>query len=147
MSSLLMFTDGACLGNPGPGGYAALLRYQGQEKMVKGGDEDTTNNRMEMMAVIAGFEAGTRALSVEVYTDSKYVKDGMERYIHAWKKNGWRLSTGKSVKNQDLWQRLDALVQQHQVSWHWVKGHAGNPENERVDDEARAQAQQRKDNG
>lgn len=146
MSKLCMYTDGACLGNPGPGGYAAMLVWQGHEKMVVGGDADTTNNRMEMMAVIAGLEACKRSLSIDVFTDSTYVKNGMEKYIHQWKKNGWRLASGKAVKNKDLWQKMDALVSVHDVSWFWVKGHSGHRENEIVDEAAREQAEIRRDN-
>ncbi len=145
LSKLFMYTDGACLGNPGPGGFAALLRWGGHEKLVVGGADETTNNRMEMMAVIAGLNACKRSLSIAVYTDSKYVKDGIEKYIHQWQKNGWRLASGKPVKNQDLWVQLHTLSVSHEVEWHWVKGHAGHVENELVDQAAREQAEIRRD--
>ena len=130
-----IYTDGACRGNPGPGGWGVLLRYRGHEKTLHGGEPDTTNNRMELMAVIAGLGALKRdnATHVEIHTDSKYVQQGMQSWIHGWKKNGWRTSDKKPVKNADLWQRLDQLAQQFDVSWHWVKGHAGHPENEQAD--------------
>ncbi len=135
-----IFTDGACLGNPGPGGWAALLRYRGHEKELSGGAADTTNNRMEMMAAIAALEALKRPSLVRLTTDSSYVKDGITKWIAGWKKRDWRTADRKPVKNQDLWQRLDAAIAPHQVSWHWVRGHAGHPENERVDELARAAA-------
>ena len=129
-----VFTDGACLGNPGPGGWAALLRYGAREKELYGGESETTNNRMELMAAIAGIEALTRACSVHVTTDSQYVRRGVEEWMPRWKANGWKTSDKKPVKNMDLWQELDALAQRHVVRWHWVKGHAGHPENERCDE-------------
>jgi len=130
-----IFTDGACRGNPGPGGWGVLLRYRDHEKTLQGGEPDTTNNRMELMAVIAGLGAlkQDKAARVEIHTDSKYVQQGMQSWIHGWKKNGWRTSDKKPVKNADLWQQLDQLAQQFDVSWHWVKGHAGHPENEQAD--------------
>jgi ribonuclease HI len=131
---VMLYTDGACKGNPGPGGWGALLRYRGKEKELWGGENDTTNNRMELRAVIEGLAALTRPTAVTVVTDSQYVKNGMSQWIHNWKRNGWRTAARKPVKNADLWQRLDALVQQHDVSWEWVKGHSGHPENERADE-------------
>lgn len=127
------FTDGACLGNPGPGGWGVILRWQGQEKELSGGEKLTTNNRMEMMAAIEALKALSRASEVRLYTDSQYVKKGITEWIHGWKKNGWRTSGKEPVKNADLWRELDALVVTHRVAWHWVKGHAGHPENERAD--------------
>ena len=137
-----IFTDGACLGNPGPGGWGVLLRWRGTEKELSGGERETTNNRMELMATIQGLEALKRPGRVILTTDSTYVKDGITKWIFTWKKNGWRSAAKKPVKNVDLWQRLDAAVAGHDVSWRWVKGHAGHAENERVDDLARAEAEQ-----
>jgi ribonuclease HI len=128
-----IFTDGACKGNPGPGGWGAILRAGTKEKELWGGEQPTTNNRMELTAVIEALKALTRASRVRVHTDSKYVQQGITTWIHGWKKNGWRTSGKEPVKNADLWKALDALVQTHEVSWHWVKGHAGHPENERAD--------------
>ena len=128
-----VFTDGACRGNPGPGGWAAILRYRGAEKELSGGEPMTTNNRMELMAAIMALEALKRPSIVRLSTDSLYVKDGITRWITAWKRNGWRTSDKKPVKNVDLWLRLEAALQQHQVSLEWVRGHAGHPENERAD--------------
>jgi ribonuclease HI len=136
-----VFTDGACLGNPGPGGWAALLRFGGREKELSGGEPDTTNNRMELMAAIAGIEALKRACSVIVVTDSEYVRRGVEEWMARWKANGWKTSDKKPVKNRDLWERLDAALASHDVRWHWVKGHAGHVENERVDALAREAAE------
>jgi ribonuclease HI len=127
------FTDGACLGNPGPGGWAALLRAKGVEKMIAGGEPDTTNNRMEMMAAISALEALTRPCSVDLYTDSQYVKNGIGSWIHNWKRNGWKTADKKPVKNVDLWQRLQKACARHVIEWHWVRGHAGHPGNERAD--------------
>ncbi len=132
-----IFTDGACSGNPGPGGWAALLRCQGREKMIAGADAATTNNRMEMMAAIAGLEALKREAEVVLTTDSRYVMDGITRWLPGWKRNGWRTSDRGAVKNVDLWQRLDQAVSGHQVEWRWIKGHTGHIENERVDVAAR----------
>ena len=129
-----LFTDGACKGNPGRGGWGALLRYGDAEKELFGGEQDTTNNRMELMAVIKGLEALNRASSVTVTTDSKYVKNGITEWIHNWKRNGWKTAAKKPVKNEDLWRELDDMVAKHQVTWHWVKGHAGHEENERADE-------------
>ena len=133
-NSVELFTDGACRGNPGPGGWGALLRYGDVEKELYGGEADTTNNRMELTAVIRGLEALTRPCAVTVTTDSQYVKNGISSWIHNWKKNGWRTANRKPVKNADLWQELDAEVQKHEIHWEWVKGHAGHPENERADE-------------
>jgi ribonuclease HI len=133
-----VFTDGACSGNPGPGGWGAILRYAGHEKELSGCESPTTNNRMEMMAAIAALEALKRPSRVHLHTDSQYLRDGITRYIHAWKKNGWKTADKKPVKNIDLWLRLEAALRPHAVDWFWVKGHAGHPENERADALARA---------
>ena len=135
-----IFTDGACSGNPGPGGWGTILRYREEQRELSGGEPETTNNRMELMAAIAGLEALKRASKVQITTDSTYVKDGITRWIHGWKKNGWKTSAKKPVKNQDLWQRLDQALAAHQVEWHWVRGHDGHPENERADALARQAA-------
>ena len=136
-SKVEVFTDGACSGNPGPGGWGALLRYNGHEKELSGGEDETTNNRMEMMAAIAALEALTRPSHVVLTTDSTYVKDGITKWIHGWKRKGWKTANKKPVKNQDLWQRLDQALARHEIEWHWVKGHSGHAENERVDELAR----------
>jgi ribonuclease HI len=128
-----MFTDGACRGNPGPGGWAALLRYGGEEKTLSGAERQTTNNRMELTAAIRGLEALRRPCRVRVTTDSKYVMDGVTSWLPQWKQRGWRTSGRKPVKNEDLWRRLDALCARHEVQWQWVRGHSGHPENEQVD--------------
>lgn len=128
-----VFTDGACLGNPGPGGWGALLRFGAREKELSGGEAQTTNNRMELMAAIAALEALKRPCVVALTTDSQYVKKGVEEWMARWRANGWRTSDKKPVKNQDLWERMSAALAGHRVSWHWVKGHAGHAENERVD--------------
>jgi ribonuclease HI len=128
-----LYTDGACRGNPGPGGWGALIRYGDHEKELYGGEPETTNNRMELMAVIAGLESLKRACRVRVTTDSQYVKNGITQWIHNWKRNGWKTAARKPVKNVDLWQRLDAAIAAHEVEWAWVKGHSGHPENERAD--------------
>ena len=133
-----IFTDGACSGNPGPGGWGAVLRYSGVEKELSGGAPETTNNRMEMMAAIAALEALKRPARVRLHTDSTYLKDGITKWIHAWKARGWKTAAKKPVKNQDLWQRLEAALERHEVEWFWVKAHAGHPENERADALARA---------
>ena len=133
MPEVEIFTDGACRGNPGPGGWAALLRSQGVEKMFSGAEQETTNNQMELMAAIQGLEALKRASSVALTTDSQYVRQGITQWIHGWKRNGWKTSQRQPVKNKVLWQRLDVAVAKHQVEWHWVKGHSGHEENERVD--------------
>ena len=140
MTGVEIFTDGACLGNPGPGGWAALLRYGAQESELAGGAPHTTNNRMELMAAIAGLEALTRPCSVRLVTDSRYVMDGIRSWLPAWKRNGWRTAAKKPVKNIDLWQRLDTAAARHEIEWLWVRGHAGHAENERVDALARQQA-------
>jgi ribonuclease HI len=132
-----IFTDGACSGNPGPGGWGAILRYNGVEKELSGAEPETTNNRMEMMAAIAALEALKRPARVRLHTDSTYLKDGITKWIHAWKARGWKTAGRKPVKNRDLWQRLEAAIEPHQVEWFWVKGHAGHPENERADELAR----------
>ena len=131
--SIEMYTDGACKGNPGPGGWGVLLRYNGVEKTLKGAEAQTTNNRMELTAAIRGLEALKRSCEVDLYTDSQYLRQGMLSWLAQWKKNGWRNSKKEAVKNADLWQRLDELSQSHQIRWHWVKGHSGHPENERAD--------------
>jgi len=128
-----IFTDGACSGNPGPGGWGALLRWNGTEKELKGGERDTTNNRMEMMAAIQALEALKRPAHIDLYTDSVYLRDGITKWIHNWKAKGWKTAAKKPVKNVDLWQRLESAMARHQVEWHWVKGHNGHPENERAD--------------
>ena len=133
-----IFTDGACSGNPGPGGWAAILRIGERERELSGGEPVTTNNRMEMMAAIAGLEALKRPCKVGLFTDSTYVRDGVTKWIKGWKRNGWKTADKKPVKNIDLWQRLDAAHAPHSVDWHWVKGHSGHPENERADALARA---------
>ncbi len=132
-----IFTDGACRGNPGPGGWGAILRYGAAEKELSGGEAETTNNRMELMAAISALEALTRPVTVDLHTDSTYVRDGITKWIHAWKARDWRTVDKKPVKNIDLWQRLEAAIVRHQVEWHWIKGHAGHPENERADELAR----------
>ncbi|MCY3670503.1 MAG: ribonuclease HI [Alphaproteobacteria bacterium] len=141
MTGVEIFTDGACLGNPGPGGWAALLRYGVQESELAGGAPHTTNNRMELMAVISGLEALTRPCSVRLVTDSRYVMDGIRSWLPVWKRNGWRTAAKKPVKNIDLWQRLDTAAARHEIEWLWVRGHAGHAENERVDALARQQAE------
>ncbi|MBI1942401.1 MAG: ribonuclease HI [Betaproteobacteria bacterium] len=130
---VLIYADGACKGNPGPGGWGVLLRSRGREKELRGGEPETTNNRMELTAVIEGLAALKRRSRVRVYTDSQYVQKGISDWIHDWKRRGWRTAAKQPVKNADLWQRLDALALGHEVEWHWVKGHAGHPENERAD--------------
>ena len=140
-----LYTDGACLGNPGPGGYAALLRWKGQEKEICGGAAETTNNRMELTAVIEGLAAFNRPVEVDIYSDSKYVIDGIEKYMSQWLRKNWRTAAGKPVKNKDLWMRLNALVAMHQINWFWVKGHAGHVENEHVDELAQMHAYKHKE--
>ncbi len=132
-----IYTDGACSGNPGPGGWGVLLRWRGTERELCGGAAATTNNRMELMAAIAGIETLKRGSRVRLYTDSTYVRDGITGWIHTWKENGWKTAARKPVKNAELWRRLDAALAAHEVEWHWVKGHAGHPENERADALAR----------
>ncbi len=133
MKPVEVFTDGACRGNPGPGGWGAILRHQQQEKELFGGERATTNNRMELTAAIRALEALTERCRVEITTDSVYVKDGITKWLDGWRARGWRTAKNKPVKNQDLWLRLAELVEGHDVHWHWVKGHAGHPENERAD--------------
>ena len=135
---VLLFTDGACSGNPGPGGWAALLRYRTQERELSGGEPATTNNRMEMLAVICGLEALKRPMPVRIYTDSQYVMKGVTEWLAGWKRRGWKTADRQPVKNVDLWQRLETALSRHQVEWQWVRGHDGHPENERVDALARA---------
>jgi ribonuclease HI len=132
-----IYSDGACRGNPGPGGWGAILRAKGAEKEIYGGEADTTNNRMELMAVIRALEALKRPSRVRLYTDSLYVQKGISSWIHEWKRRGWRTADKKPVKNVDLWQRLDAALGEHDVRWHWVRGHAGHDMNERADELAR----------
>jgi ribonuclease HI len=128
-----IFTDGACRGNPGPGGWGAVLRFDDSEKELYGGEKDTTNNRMELMAAIRALESLKRPCQVALTTDSEYVKNGITQWMHNWKKRNWKTASNKPVKNQDLWQRLDAATQGHDIEWHWVRGHTGHPENERAD--------------
>jgi len=142
-----LFTDGACKGNPGPGGWGAVLRFNGREKELSGGEALTTNNRMEMMAAIEGLKALTRPCAVTLWTDSVYVKDGITKWIHGWQRNGWRTADRKPVKNADLWQALLEAARPHRVEWRWVKGHAGHPENERADRLASAAAEAARDGG
>ena len=137
LADVEIFTDGACRGNPGPGGWAAILRYREVEKELSGYDPQTTNNRMEMMAAIAGLEALKRPCSVRLYSDSQYLRDGITKWIHGWKRRNWLAADKHPVKNIDLWQRLDAAAARHVVNWEWVRGHAGHPENERADAIAR----------
>ena len=132
-----IYTDGACSGNPGPGGWGAILVYGDTKREMKGGEAETTNNRMEMMAAIAALEALKRPCHVDLYTDSQYLREGLTNWIYGWKARGWKTADKKPVKNVDLWQRLDALRAHHDVTLHWVKGHAGHPENERCDALAR----------
>jgi len=143
VTRLYAFTDGACSGNPGPGGWGALLQAMDGDRVVKerelsGGEAATTNNRMELLAAIAALESLTRPSSITIVTDSAYVKNGITAWLHGWKRNGWRTAARKPVKNEDLWRRLDAAQMRHDVTWEWVKGHAGHPENERADALARA---------
>jgi ribonuclease HI len=129
-----VFTDGACRGNPGPGGWGVILRTKGKEKELWGGEAAITNNRMELTAVIRALEALTRPSRVSLYTDSQYVQKGISEWIHSWKRRGWKTADKKPVKNEDLWRRLDELAAPHEVKWHWVRGHSGHPENERADE-------------
>jgi ribonuclease HI len=133
-----VWTDGACSGNPGPGGWGAILVYKGKEKDLAGGEQLTTNNRMELMAAISALETLSRPCTVALHTDSQYVKGGITGWIHGWKRNGWKTADKKPVKNEDLWRRLDAALARHRVEWRWVKGHAGDVMNERADALARA---------
>ena len=135
---VIIHTDGACSGNPGPGGWGAILAFGDHVKEMKGGEPHTTNNRMELMGAISALEALKRPCRVDLHTDSQYLRDGIMKWIHGWKRNGWLTAEKKPVKNADLWQRLEAAASRHRVSWEWVKGHAGHPENERADALARA---------
>lgn len=141
MKKVTVYTDGSCLGNPGPGGYGAILQYGKHRKELNQGYKHTTNNRMELLACIVALETLSEACSVDITTDSQYVKNGIQKWIINWRKNGWRTSDKKPVKNSDLWQRLDDAVKPHTVNWHWVKGHSGHPENERCDELARNAAE------
>jgi ribonuclease HI len=134
---VVVYTDGACSGNPGPGGWGAILTMGAHRRELKGGDAKTTNNRMELMAAISALEALTQPCTVTLFTDSNYVKDGISKWIHGWKRNGWKTADKKPVKNAELWQRLETARGRHEVTWQWVKGHAGHPENERADELAR----------
>lgn len=135
---MVAYTDGACRGNPGPGGWGVVLRAGDAEKTLSGGDVATTNNRMELTAAIMALEALKRRSRVRIFTDSTYVRDGVTRWVHGWKRNGWRTAAKEPVKNEDLWRRLDALAAAHEVEWLWVRGHAGDPGNEQADQLARA---------
>ncbi|ALZ74608.1 ribonuclease HI [Rheinheimera sp. F8] len=135
-----IYTDGSCLGNPGPGGYGVVMKYQQHLKELSGGFIETTNNRMELMAAIAALESLKRPCSIDISTDSQYVRQGITQWLVNWKRNNWRTAAKEPVKNKDLWQRLDAACQPHEIRWHWVKGHAGHPENERCDVLAREAA-------
>ena len=135
--SVAIWTDGACSGNPGPGGWGAVLRYGATEKDLCGGENPTTNNRMELMAAISALEALKRPCTVDLHTDSEYMRNGITKWIAGWKRNGWRTADKKPVKNVDLWERLEAAIERHEIRWHWVKGHAGDVMNERADELAR----------
>jgi len=139
-----IFTDGACKGNPGPGGWGAILRANGKEREISGGETPTTNNRMELMAAIEALNALKRPCHVQLWTDSNYVRDGITKWIHGWRRNGWKTADRKPVKNAELWQALLDACQPHRIDWHWVKGHAGHPENERADALACAEAEARR---
>ena len=134
---MIIFTDGACRGNPGPGGWGALLKYGDTKKELSGGELETTNNRMEMMAAIKALESLNRPIQVELYTDSVYVKDGITKWINGWKARNWKTANKKPVKNIDLWRRLERAMEPHLIDWHWIKGHAGHADNELVDELAR----------
>lgn len=140
MKSIEIYTDGACLGNPGPGGWGALLRYKATERELSGGEPQTTNNRMELMGAIAALEALSEPCEIVLHTDSQYVRQGITEWLRNWIKRGWKTAGGGAVKNQDLWQRLQVACERHQIDWRWVKGHSGHPENERVDALASAAA-------
>jgi ribonuclease HI len=132
-SIVSIFTDGACSGNPGPGGWGAILRFGNSEKELSGGEDSTTNNRMEMTAAIQALKALTKSSKVDIYTDSMYLKDGITSWLKGWKARGWKTANNKPVKNQDLWQELEKAIESHEVKWHWVRGHNGHAENERAD--------------
>ena len=136
-ASVVVYTDGACSGNPGPGGWGAILMSGAHRKEISGGEPETTNNRMELSAAIGALEALKRPSKVALHTDSNYLKDGITKWIHGWKRNGWKTADKKPVKNEDLWKRLEIALAGHAIEWHWVKGHAGHPENERADELAR----------
>ncbi len=138
MEEVTVYTDGACEGNPGPGGYAAIIDRNGKRTEITGSERQTTNNRMELLAVITALRALEEPSSVRVVTDSQYVANGMKSWIHSWQRKGWKTASGTPVKNRDLWQELDALAGRHRVRWEWVRGHKGHPENERADALARA---------
>ena len=137
MTEVVIYTDGACSGNPGPGGWGAVMRWQGQEKELHGGDPQTTNNRMELTAAIKALEALKRPSTVSLYTDSTYLLNGITKWLPGWQRNGWKTAAKKPVKNEDLWRRLVEAMEPHEVTWLWVKGHAGDPDNERADELAR----------
>ena len=141
LGAVEIFTDGACKGNPGPGGWGAVLRSGGKERLLSGGEPLTTNNRMELAAAIEALNALTRPCRVDLTTDSNYVRDGIMKWIHGWRRNGWKTADRKPVKNADLWQALLEATARHQVNWHWVKGHNGHPDNERADELACAAAE------
>ncbi|WP_100641661.1 ribonuclease HI [Alteromonas facilis] len=141
MKLVQLYTDGSCLGNPGPGGYGVVLIFNQHRKELSQGFQHTTNNRMELLATIVGLNSLKHPCQVELTTDSQYVKNGINQWIHNWKKNGWKTAAKKPVKNVDLWQQLDQAISKHNVNWHWVKGHSGHPENERCDELARAAAE------
>ncbi len=144
MKSIEIYTDGACLGNPGPGGWGALLRYKATERELSGGEPLTTNNRMELMGAIAALEALSEPCEIVLHTDSQYVRQGITEWMRNWIKRGWKTAGGGAVKNQDLWQRLQVACERHQIDWRWVKGHSGHPENERVDALASAAAREQR---
>ena len=144
MTDVEIFTDGACKGNPGPGGWGAILRSNGKERELSGGESMTTNNRMELMAAIEALNALKKPCHVQLWTDSNYVRDGITKWIHGWRRNGWRTADKKPVKNAELWQALLEASEPHRIDWHWVKGHAGHPENERADALACAEAEKRR---
>lgn len=141
MKNVAIYTDGACKGNPGPGGWGVLLKMGRHEKELSGGEDDTTNNRMELTAAIKGLSALIEPCSVDLYSDSKYVLDGITKWVEGWQRNGWRTASKKPVRNADLWHELIDVAAKHEVEWHWVKGHSGHPENERVDQLASDEAE------
>lgn len=138
MKKLVIYTDGACSGNPGPGGWGAILRYDSNEKELNGGAAETTNNQMELKAAIESLNVLKQTCEIDLYTDSVYVRDGIMKWITGWKRNGWKTAAKKPVKNVELWKELDEACKRHNITWHWVKGHAGHPDNERADELARA---------